>query len=126
QLESNRMASVQEQLSTPATPSRSTVPATMQRTRQKIGLRLLELLAIGMAILVGFPFFYMITTSLKTLEEVFRIPMVIFPAEPQWGNYVRVWNLLPFPRFTLNSRIYTVSITTGEFLMGLAAGYAFA
>jgi ABC-type glycerol-3-phosphate transport system permease component len=120
------MASVQEQLSTPATPSRSTVPATMQRTRHKIGLRLLELLAIGMAILVGFPFFYMITTSLKTLEEVFRIPMVIFPAEPQWGNYVRVWNLLPFTRFTINSLIYTVSITTGEFLMGLAAGYAFA
>ena len=79
-----------------------------------------------MALLIGFPFLYMVTTSLKTLDEVFRVPLVVFPAEPQWGNYVRVWNLLPFARFTINSVIYTVSITIGEFLMGLAAGYAFA
>lgn len=84
------------------------------------------LVAGGFAFVVGFPFFYMVSTSLKTLEEVFAVPMVLWPATPQWENYVRVWNLLPFGRFTLNSLIYTVSITFGEFTMGLAAGYAFA
>jgi sn-glycerol 3-phosphate transport system permease protein len=102
------------------------VPTTNLRTRQWLRLRLLEAIAIVMALLIGFPFLYMITTSLKTLDEVFRVPLVLLPATPQWGNYAIVWNLLPFGRFTLNSVIYTVSITAGEFLMGLAAGYAFA
>jgi ABC-type glycerol-3-phosphate transport system permease component len=109
--------------------SRSTVaaaPISGFRFQQRIRSWLLHGIAILMALLIGFPFLYMVTTSLKTLDEVFRVPLVVFPAEPQWGNYVRVWNLLPFARFTINSVIYTVSITLGEFLMGLAAGYGFA
>ena len=54
------------------------------------------------------------------------MPMVFFPEKPQFQNYVIVWNMLPFARFTMNSVIYTVSITVGEFFMGLTAGYAFA
>jgi ABC-type glycerol-3-phosphate transport system permease component len=123
-----RLDSVTKKLSI-ATAADSPLPtgaAAKRRTQVKVGLRLLEGLAIIMALLIGFPFFYMVTTSLKSLDEVYRIPLVILPAEPQWGNYLRVWNLLPFARFTINSVIYTVSITVGEFLMGLAAGYAFA
>src|SRR5690606_24493237 len=94
--------------------------------QRRLQSSLLFILAGGFALVVCFPFLYMVSTSLKTLEEVFAVPMVIWPATPQWENYVRVWNLLPFGRFTLNSLIYTVSITFGEFTMGLAAGYAFA
>jgi multiple sugar transport system permease protein len=86
----------------------------------------LHLLVIVAAILIGYPFFYMVSTSLKTLSEAYSVPMVVFPAKPQWQNYAEVWNMLPFARFTLNSVIYTVSITLGEFFMGLTAGYAFA
>jgi multiple sugar transport system permease protein/sn-glycerol 3-phosphate transport system permease protein len=35
------------------------------------------------------------------------------------------WNGVPMARFGLNSLIYTITITLGEFLMGLLAGYAF-
>lgn len=86
----------------------------------------LHLLVVIAAVTVGFPFFYMVSTSLKTVSEVYSIPMVMLPAQPQWGNFVEVWNLLPFGRFTLNSVIYTVSITLGEFTMGVMAGFAFA
>ena len=106
--------------------STAAAPISGLRMQQRIRSWLLHGSALFMALLIGFPFLYMVTTSLKTLDEVFRVPLVVFPAEPQWGNYVRVWNLLPFARFTINSVIYTVSITIGEFLMGLAAGYAFA
>jgi ABC-type glycerol-3-phosphate transport system permease component len=75
---------------------------------------------------IGFPFYYMLSTSLKTVGEVYSVPLVLFPAQLQWQNYVEVWNLLPFGRFTLNSVIYTTSITLGEFTMGLTAGFAFA
>ncbi len=86
----------------------------------------LHLLVVTAAVTIGFPFFYMVSTSLKTVSEVYSIPMVMLPAQPQWGNFVEVWNLLPFGRFTLNSVIYTVSITLGEFTMGVMAGFAFA
>jgi len=97
-----------------------------RKLRTRIRSVILHLLMIVVAILVGFPFLYMISTSLKTLSEVYTVPMVVLPAKPQWSNYVKVWNMLPFARFTLNSLIYAVSITLGEFFMGLTAGYAFA
>lgn len=96
---------------------------TMGRWLRSAGLHLLVVIA---AVTIGFPFFYMVSTSLKTVSEVYSIPMVMLPAQPQWGNFVEVWNLLPFGRFTLNSVIYTVSITLGEFTMGVMAGFAFA
>lgn len=96
---------------------------SLRRTARSV---LVHLIVIGAAVLIGFPFFYMLSTSLKTVKEVYTIPMVMLPAEPQWRNFVEVWNLLPFGRFTFNSVVYTVSITFGEFMMGLMAGYAFA
>jgi ABC-type glycerol-3-phosphate transport system permease component len=105
-------------------PAKKTGPrVSLRRTTSGI---LVHLIIITAAVLIGFPFFYMLSTSLKTVQEVYTIPMVILPAAPQWRNFVEVWNLLPFGRFTFNSVVYTVSITFGEFMMGLMAGYAFA
>jgi ABC-type glycerol-3-phosphate transport system permease component len=95
------------------------------RLRRIAGRVAVHLLVIAAAGAIGFPFYYMISTSLKTVGEVFSVPMVFFPARLQWQNFVEVWEMLPFGRFILNSLIYTVGITAGEFCMGLAAGYAF-
>ncbi len=81
---------------------------------------------IVFAILIGFPFVFMVSTSLKSFEEVFTVPMKIFPNELRWDNYLRVWEIVPFGTFTLNSLIYTLSITAGEFVLGAASGFAFA
>ncbi|GIK71431.1 MAG: glycerol-3-phosphate ABC transporter permease [Chloroflexota bacterium] len=85
-----------------------------------------HLLIILAATAIGFPFFYMIASSLKTIGEVYSIPMVLLPAQPQWSNFAEVWRVVPFPRFTFNSVVYTVGITLGEFFMGMTAGFAFA
>jgi multiple sugar transport system permease protein/sn-glycerol 3-phosphate transport system permease protein len=83
------------------------------------------LVIIG-ALFIGFPFFQMIMTSFKDISEVYRNPMVIFPSEWRWQNYVDAFTLVPMGRFAINSVIYTVTITVGELLMGITAGYAFA
>ncbi len=95
----------------------------MRRVASRISLHWLVALA---AIAVGFPFFYMLTTSLKTIAEVYTVPLIWLPARPAWENYVEAWTRVPFGRFTLNSVIYTGLLTLGEFLMGLTCGYAFA
>lgn len=81
---------------------------------------------VVLAMLVGFPFFFMVTTAFKTLDEVFTVPMTVFPSQWRWQNFVDVWTMLPFGRYTLNSLIYTVSITLGEFVFGFMAAFAFA
>ena len=95
----------------------------LRRALSTVGLNGLVVLA---AIAIGFPFFYMLTTSLKTLAEVYTVPLVWLPQSPDWGNYVEAWTRVPFARFTLNSLVYTVILTLGEFAMGLSCGYAFA
>ena len=108
--------------------------ATRHRSRgQGIGLRIrrtlsraiIHLLVIVSAILIGLPFLQMITTSFKPLNEVYRAPMTLFPENWHWQNYVEAWTLVPFGRFTVNSLIYTVTLTVGELILGTMAGYAF-
>lgn len=98
----------------------------LPKFRRRAQSAVVHLVVIVAAAMIGFPFYFMISTSLKTVAEVYSVPMVVFPKDLQWNNFVEVWNMLPFGRFALNSVIYTCSITVGEFFMGLTAGYAFA
>lgn len=78
------------------------------------------------AITTLIPFFWMILTSLKTYGESMQVPLVIFPEEPQWGNYVSVWNKFPILRLYLNTfLVMVISIVTQILICSLAA-YAFA
>lgn len=54
-------------------------------------------IALFVAITV-LPFVYMILLSLQTEAETFAGVPVIFPAIPQWHNYVEIWRLAPFGR----------------------------
>jgi ABC-type glycerol-3-phosphate transport system permease component len=94
-------------------------------TRRVMGIGLTHVLVIVVGILVGFPFFYMMTTSFKTLGEVYTVPMQWLPARWDFENFLTAWNGVPFARFAANSLFYTTLVTVGEFLMGLTAGYAF-
>jgi sn-glycerol 3-phosphate transport system permease protein len=96
------------------------------RPRRLLSVTTLNALAVLAAVAIGFPFFYMLTTSLKTLPEVYAVPLRWLPEWPAWENYVEAWTRVPFGRFTVNSLVYTVTLTVGEFAMGLTCGYAFA
>ena len=43
-------------------------------------------------VIFGFPFFWMLSTSLQTLEEVNPVTPTFLPASPQFQNYVEAWN----------------------------------
>lgn len=106
---------------------KDTIAQSKLRAAQQRYRRVLILLSvIILAIAVGFPFFFMISTAFKSLDEVFALPTPLFPRELRWQNFVEVWNLLPFGRYTLNSVIYTVTLTIGEFALGVMAAFAFA
>ena len=56
-----------------------------------------------LAVLVVIPFFWMLLASVKTSNEVFSIPMKLFPKEFQWVNYQTIWDKIPLLTFFKNT-----------------------
>ena len=72
---------------------KDTIAQSKLRAAQQRYRRVLILLSvIILAIAVGFPFFFMISTAFKSLDEVFALPTPLFPRELRWQNFVEVWN----------------------------------
>ena len=79
-----------------------------------------------LAVMILFPFFWMLLTSLKTNTEAITNPTALFPAIPQWSNYPAVVIALNYGRETLNSLIMSLGVTFGQIILSALAGYAFA
>ncbi|MGE5598541.1 MAG: carbohydrate ABC transporter permease [Bacteroidota bacterium] len=81
-------------------------------------------LAVG-AFVMLVPFLWMISTSLKSPEEVFAYPMIWLPGKPMWANFVKMWNALPFGLFFLNSAKLSCLNTIGAILTCSMAAFGF-
>lgn len=83
------------------------------------------ILIIG-ALTMLLPFFWMISTSVKTPGEALAMPPVWIPDVLQVENYTRALAAAPFGRYFLNSVIVTAVSTLGELFTTILAAYAFA
>jgi multiple sugar transport system permease protein len=72
------------------------------------------------------PFIWMISTSLKSAGAVFEYPPTFIPDPPRWDNYRRVFEVLPFARFFLNSLFVASAVTMLQLVTSSLAAYAFA
>lgn len=83
------------------------------------------LLTVAVA-LFFFPFFWTVSSSLKHPAELFNFPPTMLPEVPQWGNYARVLEKVPFGLWVGNT-LYVVAMGTGGAVLSASlAGYAFA
>ncbi len=82
-------------------------------------------LAIG-AISMIFPFFWMISTSLKAPIEAVKFPPTIIPESFQFSNYSEAWSKVNFARYFLNTLIMTALTLGGVLITSILAAYAFA
>lgn len=83
-------------------------------------------LLILSSVTMVFPFLWMISTSLKTQDQVFRYPPILWPPHPRWANYVEAWQFAHFDRYLLNSIIISGTRTLGVLFLASLAGYALA
>lgn len=107
--------------STPTAPSHTAVLA--RRAASSLISHLTLLLA---TVIIGLPFFWMISTSLKSDLEVQLFPPVWIPQQLLFSNYVEVWNAAPFGMFYINSIITTFAGLILEVIIGSLSAYAFA
>ena len=100
--------------------------ASMQRSKQISTILTYAALVIG-AIIMIFPFVWMILTSLKTVAESNATPPVIFPREGlQWKNFVEATTSLPFLKLYLNTALMVFFRVICAVAFSSMAGYAFA
>ena len=71
------------------------------------------------------PFFWMVSSSLKTLGETMQFPPTLLPGEPQWSNYDGAISSIPFGKYLLNSVIVTLAVLALQTVTVVPAAYAF-
>ena len=87
------------------------------------------LLYLGIAvlfILVVFPFYWMIVTSLQPQDAVFSVPPQLWPKHMTFQNYVDAWNSAPWLRYFGNTLFVAVASTLISLVTSSLAAFAFA
>jgi ABC-type glycerol-3-phosphate transport system permease component len=108
-------------------PSQITATRTGSKLLQKglITLFFYAVVLIGAAITLV-PFLWMLSTSLKTREQLYVLPPAWIPDPINFESYKILFNPLPFDTFFLNSTFIAVLSTVGSVLACSLAAYAFA
>lgn len=93
---------------------------------QRIGKIILYLFLILITVIMIVPFLWMLSASIKTNTEVFKMtPFQFIPDVPQWKNYIDIWVRIPLARFIGNTVYLTIIVTTLQVLTSSFAAYAF-
>ena len=81
-----------------------------------------------MAFAAFFPFFWMFLSSFKTRQEIFAVPLVIWPKNFSFVNYSRVLNDSMYPFLNAMGVTFFISVTAVVLALALnmMAAYAFA
>jgi multiple sugar transport system permease protein len=95
-------------------------------TRRLVGGTLTYILLIIGAAALLIPFLWMLSTSLKTLDEIQVWPIKWIPSRLVWQNYADVFTKVPFARYLLNSTVLAVGGIVGNVISSSLAGYGFA
>lgn len=96
-----------------------------KRRDQILNITAWVILAIG-AFLSTVPFLWMVSTSLKNLDEVYSYPPTFIPHVIAWRNYIEAFRRVPFGRFFFNSGYISLAVVLGQLFTCSLAGYAFA
>jgi multiple sugar transport system permease protein/raffinose/stachyose/melibiose transport system permease protein len=94
------------------------------KTKKIILNSLIHLFLIAVALSCVFPLLWMVSSSLKTQETVFK-DMSLVPKEFHFQNYILALQEGGFGRYFLNSILYTVSVVIGIIIVASLAAYAF-
>ncbi|MGM0607098.1 MAG: carbohydrate ABC transporter permease [Candidatus Muiribacteriota bacterium] len=95
--------------------------------KEKIYKIFTHLILITGAVAMLFPFFWMVSTSMKTPSEVLQMPPTLFPESFHWENYTHAWKNpnVYFGRYFLNTIFVAITTTTGLLFFSSLAAYAF-
>ncbi len=84
------------------------------------------LLLLAGAVFFMVPFLWMIATSLKGPDDVYRLTLDLRPEKLHFENYRDAWVALPFTRFFFNTLFIAATATAAQVLSATLVAYGFA
>lgn len=83
-------------------------------------------LAIAVVLVLMFPIYWMLRTSVASQAELSDFPVPLWPRDWLLLNYVTPWQDWPFARWLTNSVVIATASVVLTLVINLCAGYAFA
>ncbi len=81
--------------------------------------------AIIFTLIMIFPMYWMVVSSLKSSEELLLAVPTLWPETLRFDNYVNVINRAPFMLYFFNTLVSTFLMMVGELVLGVSAAYGF-
>jgi multiple sugar transport system permease protein/sn-glycerol 3-phosphate transport system permease protein len=100
-------------------------PIRVGKRRVPISHYVLHAVIILICAITIFPFFWMLTTSIKLPTEVFTKDIRLFPHEPTLRNFPDAFNYFPVARWMWNSFGIATLTTIGKIAISIPAAFAF-
>ncbi|HQE25223.1 MAG TPA: carbohydrate ABC transporter permease [Candidatus Atribacteria bacterium] len=91
---------------------------------RKIKIWILYLVLSIIALIVAFPFIWLVITSLKTYPDIYHFPIIYWPSEVTWEHYGYVIRL-DFLRYFLNSLVIGIGTAVLTIVIAALPSYAF-
>ena len=96
------------------------------RRRRRLPFSPWHLVLIPATLVLIFPFYWLLVTSLETSSEALHFPPVLVPHMLRFANYPDALNSAPFGHFFINSAVVAVLTVLCNLVLCSLAGYAFA
>lgn len=97
-----------------------------KKRQEQITKIILYILLITISIILLAPLWWMVSTSLKPMEEVVQYPPRFIPETWQWTNYLRTIQAFPFLRYAKNTLFITFFVVLGNVVANSFIAYGFA
>ena len=98
----------------------------LSKVAHVVSLVFTYLFLVAMGIIIIFPFYWMIITSLKEGQEIQQLQQTFFPQVIRWENYTEAFKRLDFGTLLRNTLLVGILSTIGTLFTTIFAAYAFA
>lgn len=106
----------------------SVAPNVSRKNKDRIrivGVVIQYIVAIAITLVMFFPIYWMVVSSLKTSTELLLPVPTLWPREFQWANFPNVLERAPFIRYLFNTLFSTFFVMLGQVVIGILAAYGF-
>lgn len=84
----------------------------------------LILLIFGSIFMIA-PLFWMISTSLKSMEEIYRGDFNFIPEDIRFSNFIDIFKIVPFDMYFMNTLVITVIVVLANVFVNAFIAYGF-
>lgn len=97
-----------------------------RKKQDRIAKIFIYILLLGISVILLAPLWWMVSTSLKPMEEIVQYPPSFIPESWQWSNYLNTIRAFPFIRYAKNTLFITFFVVVGNVVVNSFIAYGFA